>query len=389
MEAIMEFAFTEAEKAYQQELRSFLEKEMNESIVQEVESLQGLGENGKKLLGKMGDQRILAPSWPEKYGGRGLGQVAQGILFEEMGYYQAPWPIDALMVGPTLMRYGTEEQKDRFLFGMGTGKIEIALGYTEPDAGSDLASLRLEAVEKEDHYLLNGQKVFNTESHYSDYHWLLARTDTSVPKHKGLSIFLVDLKSPGVTIRPMHTSAGLRTNEVFYDNVKVPKNNLVGEKNSGWKYAASALGAERIMWTGDIQKRFDQFLVYLKNEVGLDRLKKAKPWAMDKLASIRAKLHTARLTGFKAAAMHDGGKNITYEASLVKLFVSETRVEFFKLVMEILGLYGQLSKRSAGAPINGIMLQEYLDASRWTIIGGTSEIQRQIIALAGCHLPRK
>jgi hypothetical protein len=385
----MDFEFTQEEKAFQKEIREFLEKEVNDGVVAETESMQGIGPNGKELLIKMGEKRLLAPSWPETYGGRGMSHITQGIMFDEMGYYQGPWPLDALVIGPTLTRFGTEEQKEKYLPDMASGKVEFALGYTEPEAGSDLASIRLRGLEDGDHYILNGQKVFNTESHYSDYHWLLVRTDTDVPKHKGLSMFIVDLKSPGITIRPLYTSAGLRTNEVFYEDVRVPRENLVGEKNKGWVYAGSALGFERIMWTGDLQQCFDKIVKFVRDEKVPENRREERSWILDELADLNIRLHIARMVGYKAASMLDHGQAVPYESSLSKLYVTETRRKLFTVGMEILGHYGELCEGSKWAVLNGMMQREYLDTSRWTIVAGTSEIQRLVIATRGLGLPRK
>jgi alkylation response protein AidB-like acyl-CoA dehydrogenase len=385
----MDFEFTQEEKAFQKEIKEFLEKEVNEGVVAETEAMQGIGPYGKELLIKMGEQRLLAPSWPETYGGRGMSHITQGIMFDEMGYYQGPWPLDALVIGPTLTRFGTEAQKEKYLPDMATGKVEFALGYTEPEAGSDLASIRLRGVEDGAHYILNGQKVFNTESHYSDYHWLLVRTDTDVPKHKGLSMFIVDLKSPGITIRPLYTSAGLRTNEVFYEDVRVPRENLVGEKNKGWVYAGSALGFERIMWTGDLQQRFDKIVKFVMDDKVLENNREERSWVLDELADLNIRLHIARMMGYKAASMLDHGQAVSYESSLSKLYVTETRRKLFTVGMEILGHYGELSEGSKWAVLDGMMQREYLDTSRWTIVAGTSEIQRLVIATRGLGLPRK
>jgi len=385
----MDFEFTPEEKAFQEELCEFLEREVNEGVVAETESLQGLGPYGKELLLKMGERRLLAPSWPEKYGGRGLSHVTQGIVFMEMGYFQAPWPIDGLVVGPTLLRFGSEAQKEKYLPGIARGEIEFALGYTEPEAGSDLASVQLRAVKNGDDYILNGQKTFNTETHYSDYHWLLVRTDPSVSKHRGISMFIVDLKSQGITIRPLITSAGLRTNEVFYEDVRVPEDNLVGEENRGWEYASSAIGFERILWTGDMQLRFEQFVKYLAEEKHYENIGSKSPWVLDALAELKTKIHIATLLSYKAAAMHDKGLPLTYESSLSKLYGSEARQQLFGVAMQVLGLYGELAEGSRWAPMRGMIEREYLDSCRWTIIAGSSEIQRLILALRGLGLPRK
>jgi alkylation response protein AidB-like acyl-CoA dehydrogenase len=214
------------------------------------------------------------------------------------------------------------------------------------------------------------------------------RTDPDVPKHKGLSMFIVDLKTPGVTIRPLYTSAGLRTNEVFYEDVRVPKENLLGEKNKGWVYAGSALGFERIMWTGDLQGRFDKIVSYVMDEIGIDTVREEQPWILDELADLDIRLHIARMVGYRAASMLDHGKTVTYESSLSKLYVTETRRRLFKVAMEIVGHYGEISEGSKGAVFDGIIQREYLDTCRWTIVAGTSEIQRLVLARA-LGMPRK
>jgi len=386
----MDFDLTPEEKAYQEELCEFLKREVNEGVTAETESLQGLGPYGRELLRKLGERRLLAPSWPEKYGGRGLTYVAQAITGDEMSYHRGPWPLDGLVIGPTLSRFGTDSQKDKYLTGIARGEIEFALGYSEPEAGSDVASVALRAVENENEYILNGQKVFNTEAHYADYHWLLVRTDTSVSKHRGMSMLIVDLKSPGITIRPMKTSAGVRTNEVFYEDVRVPKENLVGEKNQGWGITMSALGSERVMWSGDVKQRFDKLMEYLLEEKRSDDIFWAEnPSLLDELAELDIKLHIGRLLAYKAASMGDRGLVPTYEASLSKVYITEARQHLFNVAMKMLGLYGQLSEGSKWAPLNGMVPREYLDSCRWNIVGGTSEIQRLIIALRGLELPRK
>ena len=385
----MDFELTTEEKAYQKELREFLKREVNEGVVAETESMQGLGPYSWELLRKMGARRLLAPSWPEEYGGRGLSFMTQGILSDEMRYHQGPWPLDGLVIGATLLRFGSDKQKEKYLTGVARGEIEIALGYTEPQAGSDLASVELRAVEDGDEYILNGQKVFNTEAHDSDYHWLLVRTDTSVAKHKGLSLFIVDLKSPGITVRPLITMAGLRTNEVFYEDVRVPKGNMVGEKNRGWDYVLAALSSERIVWSGDIRQRFEKFVKYILEAKLHGGISAENSWILDELAELKIRLHVAHLLSCKAISMLDKGLPVTYEPSVTKLHISETRRQLFSVAMQILGHYGELSEGSKWTPLSGAIQREYLDSCRWTIVAGSSEIQRHVIALRGLGLPRR
>ena len=385
----MDFALTPEEQDYKKELLEFLKKEMNEGVVAEVESMEGIGPYGKELIRKMGKRRLLTPSWPEKYGGRGLSYVTQAIMTYELSYHQGPFPIDAIVVGPPILHFGTDRQKEKFLPRISTGEIDIALGYTEPGAGSDLASVQLRAVEHGDYFILNGQKIYNTEAHHAEYHWLLTRTDTSVPKHKGMSLFIVDLKSPGITVRPLRTSAGLRTNEVFYEDVRVPKEDMIGGKNNGWDCVNAALGGERASVAGDVKQRFDKFIRYLIEEKGYNNIDAENSWIPDELAEVDIRLHLSELLSFKAVSMLDKGHTLIYEPSVIKLYLSETRRQLFNAAMEILGHYGELSEGSKRAPMNGVIEREYLDACRWTIVAGSSEIQRYVIALRGLGLPRK
>jgi hypothetical protein len=385
----MDFEFTPEEKAYQQELCDFLKKEVNEGVIAETCSMQGMGPYSRELLLKLGERRLLAPSWPKQYGGRGLSHVAQYIMLDEMSYHMAPYPLDGIVIGPSILRFGSDRQKEKYLPRIASGQIEFALGYTEPQAGSDLASLEIRAVENGDEYVISGQKVFNTEAHYADYHWLAARTDVTVPKHRGLSLFIVDLKSPSITIRPLITMAGLRTNEVFYDNMRVPKDDLVGEKNQGWNYIMTALNFERTLAIGDIKEPFDKMVEYVLEAKQHDNTSADTSWVWDKLAQLSIELHIGRLLIYRVACMLNKGAPVVYESSLAKVFICEMRRRLFSAAMQILGPYGQLSEGSKLVPLGGRILRNYLDSPRWNIVAGTSEVQRNIIALRGLGLPRE
>jgi alkylation response protein AidB-like acyl-CoA dehydrogenase len=278
--------------------------------------------------------------------------------------------------------------KDRFLLRIARGEIDIALGYTEPDHGSDIASLQFSAVEKDDHFLLNGQKIYNTEAHTCDYHWLLTRTnfDPSVPKHKGLSIFIVDLKSPGITIRPLTTMAGLRTNEVFYEDVKVPKENLVGKKDDGWRTSQSALREGGPGFTAGYRHRFEAIIDYLVNR--RPDILRDNPWAAEELARYRVLIHAADLMGYAMAVRSDLKIPVTYESSCGGLLANTARKAFFQMISKLLGPYGNLMEGSEGVPLEGMVAREYLDGPRMTIVHGTSEIQRILIS-RGLNLPKK
>ena len=387
----MDFELTPEEKAFQKELREFLDKECNDKVVAETLSLQGAGPYSKELLRKMGARKMLAPRWPEAYGGRGMGIMAEAIKVDEITSHHAPFPLDGVEIGNALIISGTDEQKQRFLPGVARGEIDIALGYTEPNAGSDVASIQLRAVDNGDEFILNGQKIYNSEAHVCEYHWLLTRTDpTAEKKHRGLSMFIVDLTSPGITLRPLYTMAGLRTNEVFYEDVHVPRANLVGEQNGGWAVIMSALyggggGGGLTTGTKNVIKTLVDYVLEEKQDMDENK------WIPEALADIYIKTYVGELMGMQATALADLGVTPQYGGggAVARLLSGDTRRLLYNTAMQILGPYGQLAKGSKYAQLDGEILKEFLDAPRWTIVHGSQEIQKLLIATRGLGLPRK
>ncbi len=387
----MDFELTPEEKAFQKEIREFLDKECNEHVVAETDSMQGAGPYSKELIRKMGAKKLLAPRWPLEYGGRAMGAMAEAIKVDEITSHHAPFPLDGVEIGNALLISGNEEQKKRFLPGVARGEIDIALGYTEPNAGSDVASVQLRAVEDAECFILNGQKIYNSEAHVCEYHWLLTRTDPdAVKKHRGLSIFMVDLKSPGITIRPLYTMAGLRTNEVFYEDVRVPKENLVGGKNGGWAVLMSALygfavGGGLATGTKNVIKTLVKYALEEKQD------DEDAGWIPDALADLYIKTHVGELMGLRATALADLKVDPPYGGggAASRLLGGDTRRLLYNVAMQMLGPYSQLTKDSKWAPLKGEILREYMDAPRWTIVHGSQEIQKMNIATRGLGLPRK
>ena len=384
----MDFALSREEEAFRQEVRDFLNKEVTPEVIREAQSGLGWGSHTWELIRKLGEKRWLCPSWPKEYGGLGLPAIYRFIIHEELDYSEALLGgtvlVGANMAGPTIVLYGTEEQKREYLPGIARGEIEFALGYTEPEAGSDLASLEIRAEEGEDHYILNGQKLFNTRCHYAQYHWLAARTDPQVLKHRGISLFIVDLKSPGITIRPLWTLSGVRTNEVFYDSVVVPKKNLVGEKNRGFYYMMTALEFERVLSVGGMRRAFEEFVNYVKERPDL----KDDIFVRQKIAQIGTEIEVARLFVYRLAWLQTKRIVANYEAGALKLFASELWQKLANSAMEILGLGGQLQADSKWAPLNGRIERLCRESLFYTFAGGTSEVMRNIIATRGLGLPR-
>ncbi len=384
----MDFEFTPQELEYQREVREFLRAEMTAGAAAEHHCGQGLGPHSRALLRRMGKQRLLAPTWPKKYGGRELPPITRFILSEEMAYHEAPYPLTFLEVaGPGILHYGTEEQKAVYLTRMAAGEIEFATAYTEPGAGSDVASLVLAAEERGDTYVVNGQKTFSSHAHHCDFIWLAARTDKTAAKHKGISMFIVDPTTPGISVRPLQTMAGVRTNEIFFDDVVVPRKNLVGEKNRGWDYMMGALNYERGGTVGDLQRSFDELVEHVSQARRAGRTTADDSWVAEELAVLATQLHIARLLIYKVADIQERKAALTYEASLGKLYASQVRERLFEVAMQVLGPYGQLRDWSKWIGLHPKMQSLFLDSPRWGIVAGSSEIQRNIMAVRGLGLP--
>jgi len=388
----MEFAFTKEEEEIIREVSDFIEKEATAEMLAETHALERIygGKLGREFIKKFAAKGWLTPSWPKEYGGLNSGQRLAYLIKDAMSYAGVPHLfVGANYAGPTIMRYASEEIKQEFLFPIARGELEFCLGYTEPAAGSDLLGLEMRAEDKGDFFLINGQKTFNTHAHVADYHWLAARTDPDVPKHKGISMFIVDLKSPGITIRPMITLAGSQTNEVFYDNVQVPKKYLVGEKNMGFLYLMEALDYERMFLFGHYRKLFEDIVEYTKETVVDGEPLSQNPLIRQKLAQMAIELEAAKLLYYNLSFVLDQGKIPSYQASMEKTFVCDLAQKIAEIGMEILGQYGQLTGECKWAPMAGAVEYSY----RWTVVetiyGGTSEIQKSIMAQRGLGLPRK
>lgn len=394
----MDFEFSPEEQEVLKEVLAFLESESTPKL--EEESIQighcyG-GKEGRKFIKKFAANGWLTPNWPEEYGGLGASSMLTFAIRQEMAHFGGIPLIfvAAHMSGPTIMHFGSEEMKKEWLLPIARGEYEFALGYTEPQAGSDLSALQIKAVDvhaedKGDHFLVNGQKTFNTHSHVADYHWLAARSDPEAARHRGVSMLIVDLKSPGITIRPMITMAGWQTNEVYYDDVVVPKKNLVGEKNRGFYYLMAALDFERMFPMGGYRRLFEEIVEYARQTMVGGRPLSGDPLVRRKLAQMAIELEASDLLYFRLAHILDSGQIPNYQSSMQKVFATEVAQHVANTGMEVLGLYGQLKKGSKWAALAGKVEHFYRWSVVETIYAGTSEVQRNIIAHRGLGLPSK
>lgn len=388
----MDFQFSPEEQKLLEEVRAFLKTEPTPELLEETQGLGYIygGEEGRRFIEKFAAKGWLTPNWPTEYGGLGSSQVLSFAIREEMAYAGVPMIfVAAHMAGPTIMHFGSDEMKKEWLLPIARGEVEFCLGYTEPQAGSDLSSLSIRAVDNGDHFVINGQKTFNTHAHVADYHWLAAITDPEAKRYQNMSMMVVDLKSPGITIRPLITMAGWQTNEVFYDDVVVPKKNLVGEKNMGFYYLMHALDFERMFPLAAYRVIFDKVVAHVKDTVVGGQPLSKNPLIRQKLAQLEIELEANKLLYYRLAHMLDKGQVPNYQSSMQKMFATEVAQHIARGGMETLGLFSQLEKGSRWAAIEGQMERFYRNSVVETIYAGTSEIQRNIIALRGLELPRK
>ena len=390
----MHFTFTPEETAFRQELREFLKAEL-------PPDWKGADEDGRTddveferyMRRRLIDKEWLTMAWPREYGGQDASSVKSAIFAEEMMYHEAPgkdnWGVG--MLAPAIMHHGTPEQKRKYLPAIANGEVSWAQGFSEPESGSDLASLQTQAVKDGSDYLITGQKIWSSCAHLSDWMFLLARTDPEAPKHRGITFFVVDLKSPGITMRPIINMVGdHHFNEEYFDNVRVPAENIVGELNRGWYVAMTTLNFERdgTMYTAKARKPLDMLIELLKEARANGSKTTISPALRHRLAERVLETEVSSLLAYRIAWMVDQGLEPQQEASISKMFSTELLLRVANTGMQVLGLMGQLVEGSKWAPLRGKLRRLYLWSISETIGGGTSEIQRNIIATRGLGLPR-
>jgi alkylation response protein AidB-like acyl-CoA dehydrogenase len=388
----LEFLFDSAEEGFRREVVEFLEAELPPGwfgILSPEEQYES-DENWtltKRMARKLGRKGWLSLAWPKEYGGLERPLIYQAILTEELFYRGSPG-FDIFGVGmlaPILISHGTDEQRRKHLEPIAKGEIFWCEGFSETEAGSDLASLQTRARREGDKYIIDGQKTWNTGAHRADWCFFLARTDPQAPKHQGISFFVVDMKTPGITVRPLVNMLGAECfSEIFFDNVVIPSTNLVGEENQGWRVATSLLTHER--------SGIDRIAI---SRHALDKLvscvreaKVRNVLARQRLAEMAIEIEIGRLLAYRVAWLQSKGASADWEGSLSKLYGSELMRRVALTALQIFGLPGNIKGDSKWAIFGGRMLLWYYDTLGRTISGGSSEIQRNIIAMRGLGLPR-
>jgi 3-oxocholest-4-en-26-oyl-CoA dehydrogenase alpha subunit len=345
----------------------------------------------KQLVRQMGEDGWLGIGWPKEYGGQDRSMLEQLIFTDEANLVGAPIPFLTInTVGPTLMHFGTDEQRQEFLPKILKGQLHVSIGYSEPGAGTDLASLTTRAVRDGDEYVINGQKMWTSLIQYADYVWLAARTDPDAPRHKGLSVFLVPTDSPGFKWTPVRTVSGVTTSATFYEDVRVPVTSVVGGENNGWKLITNQLNHERVALcsAAGIQHLLADVRRWANDTVLADgRRVIDQEWVQIHLARVHAKVEFLKLINWKIAWGVKRGVG-PHDASATKVFGTEFFTEAYRLLMEVLGQESTIAAGSPGSILRSRLERMYRSTLILTFGGGTNEVQRDIIAMVGLGMPR-
>jgi alkylation response protein AidB-like acyl-CoA dehydrogenase len=391
----MDYRFSPDEDAFRTEVRTFLRSELPEDWdLDPFELKNETWDFARGFTRKLAQRGWIAPAWPKEYGGQDLPFMKQVVLSEELAYHRAPNTglIGVTYAGPTIIVYGSDEQKRELLPGITSGEIVWCQGYSEPNAGSDLASLETRAVRDGDDYVINGAKVWSSNAHKANWCFLLARTGPEAPKHKGISYFITPMEAPGISVRPLVNMAGEHVfNEIIFENVRIPRKYLVGEENRGWYIGMTTLDFERsnISTAAQYRRTLDQLIDYVKEmgngkgEVGDSRAR-----IKLKVAELALENEVGRYLSYRVASMQERKQIPNYESSAAKVYHSEYGQRLARAGLHIMGLYGQLREGSKHARLRGRFARTYITSVGVTIAAGTSEVQRNIIAQRGLGLSR-
>jgi alkylation response protein AidB-like acyl-CoA dehydrogenase len=388
----MEIGYTEEQQDLRQELRDYYTNLLTPEVEEELSDSHGIGAAPRRITKQMATDGWLGIGWPKQWGGQGRSAVEQFIFFDESMRSGAPVPMLTInTVGPTIMNYGSDEQKQFFLPKILAGEIHFCIGYTEPNAGTDLAALQTRAVVDGDELVINGAKIFTSLAGDADYCWLAVRTDPEASKHKGISMVIVPMDTPGVRVVPMQLLGDHNINYTFWEDVRVPVTNIVGGINNGWSLITNQLNHERVTLCspGIIERALGDVRAWAQETKLPDgRRVIDQEWVQLHLARVYAKLEFLKLVNWKVAWQGTQGRLDVADASSIKVFGTEFYMEALRTLSEILGQAGYLRRGSAGALLKG-RLEAY---SRSLIIltfgGGTNEIQRDLIAIFGLGMPR-
>lgn len=387
----MDTRYSEKQRALRSELRDYFRRQVSPEMSAQLAGAEG-GEEFRRVLRKLGEDGMLTLGWPEEYGGRNYGSAEQLILFEEAWRVHAPFPLITLhSVAPSIMSFGTQEQKDTFLPMISRGECVMAIGYSEPGAGTDLASLRTSAEFDGENWIINGTKIWTSSAHDCQYVWLAARTDADCKRPSdGITLFIVDAKDPGFSFSHIETVAGVGTNVTYYDNVKVPANRVVGEVNGGWKVITSQLNHERIVlaaMTVLAHKSFDHVLPLLQKADSTGRRPIDDPVIATRIGEVWAELQALELVNLRLANMIDVDQIDVALASGAKFFNVLGMIEILHKLTEVVGDDSAVSFGSPEALLDGHLEYDYRSAQVNTFGGGAVEVLRSMTATFALNMP--
>ena len=383
--------YTPEQQAFQDKLRAYFTALMTPALRQELDDTEGGGPLYTAALKQMAAEGWLGLGWPTEYGGGGRPAIEEFLFFNEVQRVGFPIPLLTLnTVGPTLARHGTPEQRARFLPAILAGECHFSIGYTEPSAGTDLASLSTRAVRDGDHYVINGQKIWNSLGSFADFIWLAARTNPDGKKHESISILIVPTDAPGVSLTPMKALGDNEVSAVYLENVRVPVTDRVGPEHGGWRLITTQLNHERIalMSVGPLERFVEEVTEWAAATPDGDCSLLDRPWVARNLAEVSAGVEVLKLMNWKLAWDIERDAVNYADASAIKVYGSELYVSAYRQLMEVLGEAGTLRTGSPGAALRGDIERYHRATLVLTFGGGTNEVQRDIIAMAGLRMPR-
>jgi alkylation response protein AidB-like acyl-CoA dehydrogenase len=384
-------AYTETEEQLRTELRRYYDELLDDDTRRELRHAEGVGPVMRRVVQRMGADGWLGIGWPTEYGGQGRGPVDQFIFFDESMRAGAPVPMLTInSVAPTIMHFGSDEQKNRFLPRILRGEIHFCIGYSEPGAGTDLASLTTRAVRDGDDYVITGQKMWTSLASDADYCWLAARTGAEDSRHRGISIFIAPMDTPGIERTPLHLLSSHDICSVYWDDVRIPAENLVAGENEGWKLIVNQLNHERVTLCspGMAEQMLHETIDWTRSTALPDGRRVAdQEWVQINLARAYAGFEFLRLANWKVAWAATRDELPVADASTIKVFGTEHYLESFRLLMEVLGERAYLTEDAPGALLSSRLEQMYRSLLILTFGGGTNELQRDLIAAFGMGMP--
>ncbi|MBJ7287682.1 acyl-CoA dehydrogenase family protein [Williamsia sp.] len=391
----MRIAYTESQEELRRELRTYfadlMTPERRAALASDTGEV-GEGDVYREVVAQMGRDGWLALGWPTEFGGQNRPMMDQLIFTDEAAIAGVPVPFLTInSVAPTIMNFGTDEQKKFFLPKIAAGELHFAIGYSEPGAGTDLASLRTTAVADGDDFVINGQKMWTSLIQYADYIWLACRTDPDAKKHKGISMLIVPTDAEGFSYTPVHTMAGVDTSATYYSDVRVPKTAVVGELGGGWPLVTNQLNHERVALcsAAPIQQALRETVQWAQDtKIGTGQRVIDAEWVQLNLARVHAKVEFLKLINWNIASeATQGGSPSPADASATKVFGTEFATEAYRLLMEVVGPTATLRRGSSGAQLVGRLERFHRSSLILTFGGGTNEIQRDIISMLALGQP--